>query len=239
MRCLLSAILVVVTFCGFTPQQKPGLGSVTLAIDLRFLGEPLVLGRYLCHSAHQDSLSIDVWRFYISAVEFKNNGVVRFTESNSYHLVDAELSNSQTFVIHGVPIGDYDAICFNIGTDSLTNVSGAMGGDLDPTLGMYWAWNTGYINCKIEGRSNACKTLHHAFEFHLGGYMPPNQTVRKLQLPVEHLRVVEDSTAPLRITSDLFSFFSHIRLDTTNKVMIPSRVAAQLADNFAKTFTVQ
>jgi hypothetical protein len=34
----------------------------------------------------------------------------------------------------------YDQIQFQLGIDSLTNVSGAMGGDLDPTKGMYWTW---------------------------------------------------------------------------------------------------
>lgn len=239
MRYSLVAMLVVVTFCGFSFEQKPILGTVTLTIDLRFSETPLVLGAYLYHSAHQDSMYIDACKFYISAVELKQKGKVRFTEINSFHLVDAEIENSRTIVIHDVPFGDYDAICFNIGTDSLTNVSGAMGGDLDPTLGMYWAWNSGFINCKIEGRSNLCNTFHHTFEFHLGGYMPPHQTVRRLQLPVEHLHVVDGCTAPLIVTTDLSTFFDHIHLEKTNKVMIPSKVAAQLADYFVETFTVR
>jgi len=42
--------------------------------------------------------------------------------------------------------------------DSLANVSGAMSNDLDATKGMYWSWQSGFINLKIEGKSASCKT---------------------------------------------------------------------------------
>ena len=59
----------------------------------------------------------------------------------------------------------FSKLKFQLGIDSLTNVSGAMGGDLDPTKGMYWTWQSGYINMKIEGKSNSCKTRKNQFQF--------------------------------------------------------------------------
>ena len=59
-------------------------------------------------------------------------------------------------------------IYFQIGIDSLTNVSGDLDGDLDPALGMYWAWNSGYINMKLEGKSSSCKSVKKEFQFHIG-----------------------------------------------------------------------
>ena len=75
-------------------------------------------------------------------------------------------------------------IQFNIGIDSLTNVSGALGGDLDPQKGMYWAWQSGYINTKIEGRSPHCKNRKNAFQFHIGGYLQPFYAIRRVEMPL-------------------------------------------------------
>ena len=68
---------------------------------------------------------------------------------------------------------EFDAIQFNLGIDSLTNVSGALGGDLDPTKGMYWTWQNGYVNFKLQGTSDLCNNPKNEFEFHLGGYLKP------------------------------------------------------------------
>ena len=76
----------------------------------------------------------------------------------------------------------YDQLAFDIGIDSITNVSGAMGGDLDPTKGMYWTWQSGYINFKLEGTSPDCPARKNEFQFHLGGYAYPNASVQKIAL---------------------------------------------------------
>lgn len=67
-------------------------------------------------------------------------------------------------------------LCFRLGLDSATQVSGETRGPLDPALGMYWAWNTGYIQCKLEGISSASGGKNGQFEFHLGGYRSPYPT---------------------------------------------------------------
>lgn len=40
-----------------------------------------------------------------------------------------------------------------------------MDGDLDPLNGMYWAWNSGYINMKIEGITPKCQDATIYFNF--------------------------------------------------------------------------
>ena len=80
----------------------------------------------------------------------------------------------------------HDKIKFNLGIDSLTNVSGVMGGDLDPTKGMYWTWQSGYINFKMEGSSAVCPTRNHEFQFHIGGYQDPFYAMQTLELEVKN-----------------------------------------------------
>jgi hypothetical protein len=66
-----------------------------------------------------------------------------------------------------------DRVEVHWGVDSLTQVSGAMHGDLDPQHGMYWAWQSGYIAVKMEGRYTDATGKSRAFTFHLGGYRTP------------------------------------------------------------------
>lgn len=203
-------------------------------------GVPLILNDRLYRTPNGDSLYVDVLRFYLTSVQLVGNAKTRrFVEKDSYHLFDAKETGGHTIALNNVPAGRYDSLCFFVGTDSLTNVSGAMGGDLDPTKGMYWAWNSGYINVKLEGRSKSCKTRHNVFEFHIGGYMPPHQTVRRVVLPLKKIAIRENGTTNVRLVVDLEKFFSQIRLAETNMVMIPSKQAAQLADWFTTVFKLE
>lgn len=205
--------------------------SVSLTFVPVIDGEPLVLNQTYQY-AGKDSFELEVFRCYISGLHLGAN------QSGKYFLLDLEDSLSMTIRLNDVLPGTYHSLSFLIGTDSLTNVSGAMGGALDPTNGMYWAWNTGYINFKIEGTSPVCKTLHHAFTYHVGGYMPPHQTCRKMVLPLKKLKVRQGKTAIIRVEIDLGKFLRQTDLRVNNQMMIPSAQAAQMAGLFAKCFEV-
>ncbi len=70
-----------------------------------------------------------------------------------------------------------------IGVDSMTNVSGVMGDDLDPMWGMYWSWQSGFINAKITGVLEKEQT-QIPFEFHLGGYQFPFYNAQQVELVI-------------------------------------------------------
>lgn len=120
---------------------------------------------------------------------------------------------------------------FHIGIDSATNVSGAMGGDLDPTKGMYWAWQSGYINVKIEGTSSVCNTRNHEFQFHLGGYLPPHYALQTLHFPVKNPQQIQ-------IDIDIQKFLKNIDLARQNHIMSPSKEAVVLSKIFADACTI-
>ena len=134
-------------------------------------------------SVASDSLTLEIFRFYISQVSLWKDSTAVWKADNSYHLLDTEVDSSMSLHFQIPKDLAYDRIAFNLGIDSLTNVAGVMGGDLDPTKGMYWTWNTGYINLKLEGTHPACPTRKNRFTFHLGGYAAPYLSMQSLSFP--------------------------------------------------------
>ena len=203
-------------------QFKPVFNQKTLVLDDK---------RYV--TAASDTVVLSTFRFYISTIQcvFEDDSV--YAEPNSYHLIDVEKEESLTFDLKNVPVKKLRFLNFTIGVDSLANVSGAQSGDLDPIKGMYWAWNTGYINAKIEGKSSSCKTLKNVFEFHIGGYLSPFNTMRKVQLQIKN---VESDV--LNIETDAHKWFSNIKLSETNSVLLPNKMAMTVADNYAQMFKI-
>jgi hypothetical protein len=174
----------------------------------------------------QTQISIETIRFYVSGVALYKGGSLVWKEAESYHLIDALKTESLRIA---TPEVDADKMVFLIGTDSLTNVSGAMGGDLDPSKGMYWAWNSGYINFKLEGTSSVCDTRNNAFQFHLGGYAYPNSTVQSVEL----------ERTSNTILVDVKAFLEGIDLANDNTVMSPGQEAVTLAKRTATIFRMK
>lgn len=181
-----------------------------------------------------DSLSekyaIETLRFYVSSLEINYVDGTKFQEKSSYHLIDFEEPNSWKWTVLDAIDTEVKSISFLLGTDSLTNVSGILEGDLDPIKGMYWAWNSGYINFKVEGSKHA---ENSPFEFHIGGYLPPYQTVQRIVLQVKTIN------QPMRIRLSLCQFLDQINLNEFHEVMIPGPEAANLARQLSSYFTVE
>jgi len=55
------------------------------------------------------------------------------------------------------------------GIDSAIQMGGVGTGALDPQLGMYWTWQTGYVQWKMEGAIRV-NGIEHPLELHLGGF---------------------------------------------------------------------
>jgi hypothetical protein len=59
---------------------------------------------------------------------------------------------------------------FRFGVDSMLQENGVGEGDLDPINGMYWTWNSGYIQMKLEGKFIVDTITSKKFEYHIGGF---------------------------------------------------------------------
>lgn len=197
--------------------------------------ETLVLDEKQYTTAQSDTIVVSTFRFYLSNIQYIFEDGSTFSETNSVHLLDVEKEESLVFEVKDVPNKKLQSVNFNIGVDSFTNVSGALTGDLDPIHGMYWAWNTGYINAKIEGKSKSCHTPKNVFEFHIGGYLSPFNTLRKIQLTPENK--ISDN-GKMTIEVDASKWFSNIRLAETNSVLQPNKMAMMIANNYAEMFKI-
>jgi hypothetical protein len=192
----------------------------------------LHLGETFYRLNNRDSFQIQALKFYISAIEFLKDAKIVWKEESSFHLMDAENVQQVKLLLKIPPSVHFTDVEFNIGIDSLTNVSGAMGGDLDPTKGMYWTWQSGYINFKIEGKSNLCDTRNHEFQFHIGGYEYPFNALQTL-----HFKVSNENQLNILIAVD--EILKAINLTNQNHIMSPSLEAVTISNIFSQAFILQ
>jgi hypothetical protein len=179
-------------------------------------------------SSKNDSIQISLCKFYFSDIELYQKGKLVYKEENSFHLINLNDSLSCSFALKENDI-QFDEIRMNIGIDSSTNVSGIMGGDLDPVKGMYWTWQSGYINFKIEGKSSLSKNKTGSFSYHLGGYLEPYLCVQQISLK----RSLSNN---LEIVFNLEDFVSKLPIENKAEVMSPSSMAVKLSKNLAQSF---
>jgi hypothetical protein len=211
--------------------RKPA-SKARIVFEPCFENEPLVLVNKMYKTSSGDSLFIDLFKFYMSTVSFKIGGKWHPIKK-SYYLVNAEEATTQTISLE-LPNGTIDSLKFLIGVDSITCVSGNMEGDLDPIKAMYWSWNTGYVNAKIEGRSNSCKTIHNVFEFHIGGYMAPFNTLKTVSL-----KTGPGNTFRVKVKVDRwFNGKEKIHLSNVNSIVTPGKEAVMMANNYKNMFEI-
>lgn len=181
-----------------------------------------------------DSATFHTLRFYLSGLQAMS-GDHPLGKAQPPRLLDLGDPASMRLSID-LPAGaQIDALQFQLGIDSATNVAGALGGDLDPTLGMYWAWQSGYINFKLEGSSPRCPTRHHAFQYHLGGYLAPFSAVGSVRLPLVN---VPAKGQEIVVGLAIDRLLAGMDLRTAHTVMRPCVEAVLLSDRLATLFTV-
>ncbi len=237
--------LLLVSFAGLQtvaiakdPAEKTG--RITVIVTPVFNSHPLKLATQYYVNSNGDTLYVDLFRFYMTDFGLTDTHSGKsFQCKDSNHLIDAEEPASTTFTLD-VPPGEYSDLSFIVGVDSIYNTNGANSGDLDPVKGMYWAWNSGYIMAKLEGHSHVCKTLHEAFEFHIGGYAPPYNAARGVTLDLpKPIDVKSGSNTTIRIKANAAAWFNgNIDLSIVNDIVIPGREASMMADNYAQMFSV-
>lgn len=206
----------------------------TASIKIQFIPEmkssKLKLGS-IYKLQNDDTIQVNTLKFYISKIQFLNSDTVVCSEANSFHLIDASEEKSMSLEIKIPKNINYNKIKFNLGIDSITNFSGALGGELDPTRGMYWTWQNGYINFKMEGNSSRCLSRDHEFQFHLGGYQHPFNSLQEVTLNInQNQRTV--------IVMNVEKLISEIDLSSTHEIMSPGKEAVSLSEKVSKTFSI-
>ncbi len=177
----------------------------------------------------KEDIKIDALKFYISNAKYIYKNELVYKPENFYHLINLS-SDTFQIITSSIPFKlHYDELELQLGIDSSTNNMGVQAGDLDPMMGMYWSWQSGYINIKIEGTSSRCNTRQHKYHFHLGGFLP-NQYTEQI------IRTSRISETGVIYEIDIMKFFSSIDLAKENSVMIPGKEAIELSKKITNCF---
>jgi hypothetical protein len=198
--------------------------SIQLTVVPTWNNNPISL-----HSSYKlnDNVIIEIsqLKFYLSNVRTSS-----IENTSNYHLLDLADNLSFSFKI---PSENSGQLLFNLGVDSVTNSQGAQGGDLDPMKGMYWTWQSGYINLKLEGNYSKQFTGAEEFTFHLGGYSGRKNAIQLVQLEIE------PEQKEITLEMNLATFFNRINVIEQNMIMSPSVKAVEMSKTMAGIFSVE
>ena len=175
---------------------------------------------------NNDSISFSTLKIYFSDFRFKDKISGRIRSIDTLIFYDLADSSTHSF-FNDLNLSNYECVAFTLGLDSSKNVSGELENAFDPLLGMYWAWNTGYINLKIMGESSAVPTNSHEFEFHLGGYRSPFATAQTIQVDLNDQYIYFD-------VEKLFS--ESINLTKNHHIMLPCKDAFLISQGLSACF---
>lgn len=228
---MIKQLIYCILFVFLTPNLLCAQESAALQIQLDYNHQPLVLGKKY-HSKQNDSLQLSTFKCYLSNIKLIYADGSSHALVKKYNLIDADSIQSLKIKFPQNTFGKAQFIEFCIGVDSIPSTQGAMANELDVQNGMYWAWQSGYINWKIEGTSKSCATHKNQFAFHIGGYQAKQNALRTLRLPYS-------TTSKNVLHIDLANLFDEVSLKEKNSVQIPGNTAMQLADLFTKTFWLE
>ena len=123
-------------------------------------------------------------------------------------------------MLDSVANGDYTSIKFILGVDSAHNHTLSQEGVLDPSKGMIWDWNTGYIFFKHEGNYKNANGEVKPIVFHYG---------------TENARVAITLPVP-KITVDGIDGLLHVNFNLNSAYSTPDNVDFNV-DNFHMSST--
>jgi hypothetical protein len=176
----------------------------------------------------KDSVKVEKFVFYVSNIVISNKGGENEIDSN-YYLIDVFDTTKNRININSA-FKLNKKISFNLGLDSATNYGGVKGGALDPMNNMYWTWQSGYINIKLEGTSNLCPDKNKQYIFHLGGFQYPYNSLNRVTFPLKK---------DLVIYIDILEILKKINLKEISKVMSPSKKSVELSKLISKAFKIK
>jgi hypothetical protein len=225
--------------------KLPQPGSANISMKFRNVcnGTDLVLDskRYL--NANGDTFFVSKFNYYITNVVFVNENGNNYVEPESYHLIMAEDAARHEFNVASVPPGSYKSVKFLIGVDSARNVSGAQTGALDPSLGMFWTWSTGYIMALMEGSSPSSTAVGNNLAFHIAGFSGKENGIKPVEITFPSALVIDGSkTKKLTLKADLDTWFSApnvIDFALTPNVVTINATSKLIANNYSRMLTLE
>ncbi len=200
-----------------------------------------------------ESVKITLLNYFISNIKLTKSDGSTFSipVDNSYFLVRQDAPESKIITLD-VPKGKYKGVSFMIGVDSVRNTMSAdkRTGVLDigaAARDMYWAWHSGYIFFKLEGKSSASPdSFKNSFFYHIGGYggydtKTINNIKIKTSLFSKTIKTKKGKSADIAVKVDIKKVFDGpfpLSIAKSPSVMW-GPVSVSIADNYANTFELK
>ena len=185
-----------------------GQSGVTIHHQVTLGDAKVVLGEWQ-KSDSNVSIRIDNLRWYVSLPPAGKKGskawLLDLADSSS---LDQQMSR---------PVNNKISLLF--GVDSAIQVGGVGTGALDPLRGMYWTWQTGYVQWKMEGAIRV-DGVESPLELHLGGFDGATKAQAMLS---DYL--VYPTTNSVIAQWDLSPFIAQVLARKKYGVMSPSPIA--------------
>ncbi len=151
-----------------TPLPQPKVNELQLSIQYNIDNVSYVtnINKYINQAGNHFSISrVSYYLSQIKLIKSDNSSVL----VKEFQYVDADNTSSNKLIFNSIPIGDYIGIKFNIGLDSLHNISDALPTTME-NINMAWPqmMGGGYHFLKMEG--NFLDSLGQSFGYamHLG-----------------------------------------------------------------------
>lgn len=246
--------------CNTTDPEADQSGQFVLNLDNVAGNQNLQLGTGTYRNASGESFTPTALNYFVSNIRLtRTNGTDYVVpQDSSYFLIRENDLNSQRITLRNVPFGDYKAVSFVLGVDSLRSTMdiGRRQGVLDPAgdhtsaNGMYWSWNSGYIFLKFEGTSPSAPTDatgKNTFRYHIGFYggydkqKPTINNIKTISVPfgADVAQVGPGRVPTVQLLADVLKIFDGptlLSIKTNPEVMI-SPFSSSIAGNYAQMFS--
>ncbi|UYZ64810.1 MbnP family protein [Hymenobacter weizhouensis] len=193
-------------------SATPAPGTLDIEVSHVVGSAPLTLNSSTFYTtASGQQFKVSTFNYYLSNFKLKKADGTEYAAPESYFLIRESDPATKAFTLKDVPAGDYTSLTFTLGVDSVRNVSGAQTGALDPSNGMFWTWNSGYIYTKLEGSSPQAGG-NQQLVFHIGGFKKPNNTIRTLSPSLNGavVQVRNGRTPTVHLQADVLKMFTGV-----------------------------
>jgi hypothetical protein len=143
---------------------------------------PIELNHKTAINTQGDSILFSTLRFYMTSIEIKQQGSYNALDTIHSRLIDWSIPESHFISITLKNSNPVEQLHFILGVDSTLQYNGIGAGDLDPTKGMYWTWQSGYINFKLEATYYPPGKKEEQIALHIGGFQYPYNTEQAIAL---------------------------------------------------------
>ena len=169
-------------------------------------------------------LHVETLKCYVGHIEILDiNRQVIGKDSVAYRLLNFSDRSSLNF---SIPINSIKAcyIRITLGVDSVTNAAGVHCCALDPANGMYWSWQSGYIQFKLEGKEKDGTALN----LHLGGFSNAYMSSITDDIPILRMVTGGPVLPPDRRSQELTI---HLKLDSFMELVHANKEYSLMSPN--------